>query len=678
MKDYEKRWDAHDSGVPGEHNESEGDNPYRRAALRRRLIERKAAGGAEPPQQAVAIPTGGGRPLPANVRDRMLPIVGGDLSGVQVHTGAESSRAATALGARAFADGDHLHFRDGEFAPGTKEGDRLLAHELTHVAERGAGVHRKAAPDAEEIADVAPAGSPSEQSADAKGDQAAERLHGRDEGQEDGDDVDSVSKAILAHGLTPDIETQVQKLSIRAIERLIDSLTESGGDEIKPTLTKLEALKKHKEQHKELMPHGEGHSFKGKEHYGVVKNEQKDRRELVNDTKKPAGKEFTHDKVRGAEGATLSGEDARLHERDHEAAGARAEEEEKAKHGKVAGKAIDVASKTHSTLVSKEAKAGAAVVDKKEQFGDGEHWGGDVHEKALAVDAKAGAEVDASWEKGLTVEGNAGATATLVSGGAKIHTPPLRFSIGGEQFIASFQFMVDAGALAEAKGKIAVNLHPKGDAGIEASISGFAGAKIGASAEGTLDWVKKSPESYATQLASGGGLETLLDHVLPDSLAKRVPREAVEPVLRRVLPVLLGSESGDALILGATLKGEGSVGIGAQADFAASFKGGVVHCHGKAGLTFGAGLGGEIDLQLGIRDGLGVLTVLAMRGSTHLMSDLKPAMQIAQYIKQHEPDILRALIAYCKQAQKETKSWWAQQVLKALRVSIEAAGGSDL
>ena len=38
-----------------------------------------------------------------------------------------------------------VHFAAGQYAPGTKEGDRLLAHELTHVVQgQKSGVQRKA------------------------------------------------------------------------------------------------------------------------------------------------------------------------------------------------------------------------------------------------------------------------------------------------------------------------------------------------------------------------------------------------------------------------------------------------------------------------------------------------------------------------------------------------------
>jgi ketosteroid isomerase-like protein len=57
--------------------------------------------------------------------------------------------------ARAFTVGQDLFFREGAFDPGTDSGKRLLAHELTHVAQqrsgaaRGAVIHRQAAPEDE-------------------------------------------------------------------------------------------------------------------------------------------------------------------------------------------------------------------------------------------------------------------------------------------------------------------------------------------------------------------------------------------------------------------------------------------------------------------------------------------------------------------------------------------------
>jgi hypothetical protein len=66
--------------------------------------------------------------------------LGHDFGSVRIHTGAEASRGASRLHARAFTAGNDVFFRDGEFAPETPEGLRLLAHELTHVAQQASGV----------------------------------------------------------------------------------------------------------------------------------------------------------------------------------------------------------------------------------------------------------------------------------------------------------------------------------------------------------------------------------------------------------------------------------------------------------------------------------------------------------------------------------------------------------
>lgn len=97
--------------------------------MQRRWIQRKASGAGG---GAASIPGGPGAPLGGGVQARMEKTLGADLSGVRVHTGGDSADAADSLGARAFTVGSDVHFGRGEFAPGSREGDRLLAHELTH------------------------------------------------------------------------------------------------------------------------------------------------------------------------------------------------------------------------------------------------------------------------------------------------------------------------------------------------------------------------------------------------------------------------------------------------------------------------------------------------------------------------------------------------------------------
>jgi hypothetical protein len=60
-----------------------------------------------------------------------------DFSRVRVHTDTTASDAARSLNARAFTVGGHIGFAEGEYAPSSVAGQRLLAHELAHVLQQG-------------------------------------------------------------------------------------------------------------------------------------------------------------------------------------------------------------------------------------------------------------------------------------------------------------------------------------------------------------------------------------------------------------------------------------------------------------------------------------------------------------------------------------------------------------
>ncbi len=80
-----------------------------------------------------------GHALDADARAFFEPRFGHDFSPVRVHTGAAAGRSATDLGAEAYTVGRDIVFGAGRFAPGTHEGRRLLAHELTHVVQQSGG-----------------------------------------------------------------------------------------------------------------------------------------------------------------------------------------------------------------------------------------------------------------------------------------------------------------------------------------------------------------------------------------------------------------------------------------------------------------------------------------------------------------------------------------------------------
>lgn len=82
---------------------------------------------------------GGGRPLDAGARERLGPLLGDPLGDVRVHTDAAADALAGAVSARAFTAGSDVFFAAGQYRPGSRAGDALIAHESVHVLQqRGA------------------------------------------------------------------------------------------------------------------------------------------------------------------------------------------------------------------------------------------------------------------------------------------------------------------------------------------------------------------------------------------------------------------------------------------------------------------------------------------------------------------------------------------------------------
>lgn len=88
-----------------------------------------------------------GQPLDPSVRSRMERGFSHDLRDVRVHTDARAARSARALAARAYTVGRNVVFGAGQYRPGSREGERVLAHELAHVVQQRAvfGSARRAA-----------------------------------------------------------------------------------------------------------------------------------------------------------------------------------------------------------------------------------------------------------------------------------------------------------------------------------------------------------------------------------------------------------------------------------------------------------------------------------------------------------------------------------------------------
>lgn len=106
-------------------------------------VLRKAASpdsGMAPGQNVInLIEKSSGAPIPAAVAARMSAALGYDVSGARVHTDSAAAEAAGQLNALAFALGADIYFAEGRFAPGSAQGDELIAHELAHVVQHTEG-----------------------------------------------------------------------------------------------------------------------------------------------------------------------------------------------------------------------------------------------------------------------------------------------------------------------------------------------------------------------------------------------------------------------------------------------------------------------------------------------------------------------------------------------------------
>jgi hypothetical protein len=107
-----------------------------------------------------------GQPLDGKTRAFFEPRFGHDFSHVRVHTGAQAAESAQAVNALAYTVGRNVVFDTRQYTPTTSAGQRLLAHELTHVVQQ----HRQG---------IASGGASRVDKADLQGEREAEAVASR-------------------------------------------------------------------------------------------------------------------------------------------------------------------------------------------------------------------------------------------------------------------------------------------------------------------------------------------------------------------------------------------------------------------------------------------------------------------------------------------------------------------
>ena len=88
------------------------------------------------PSRARTVLRSSGVALESGTRTYFESRFGHDFGGVRVHADADAAAASCDVGARAYTSGDHIVFASGQYAPRTRAGMRLLAHELAHVVQQ--------------------------------------------------------------------------------------------------------------------------------------------------------------------------------------------------------------------------------------------------------------------------------------------------------------------------------------------------------------------------------------------------------------------------------------------------------------------------------------------------------------------------------------------------------------
>jgi hypothetical protein len=95
---------------------------------------------AEAQSKVSSVVSSSGAPLDRTTRSELEPRLGQDFGHVRVHHDAVAADSAKSVNAHAYTSGNHIVFASGKYIPQTREGQRLLAHELAHVIQQGNSV----------------------------------------------------------------------------------------------------------------------------------------------------------------------------------------------------------------------------------------------------------------------------------------------------------------------------------------------------------------------------------------------------------------------------------------------------------------------------------------------------------------------------------------------------------
>jgi Domain of unknown function (DUF4157) len=105
-----------------------------------------AGGEASPDLASTLNRAGSGQPLDPALQQSMGQAMGADFSRVRVHTDERADQLNRSLQAKAFTTGQDVFFRQGTYEPSSLGGQKLIAHELTHVVQQREGAASQSPP----------------------------------------------------------------------------------------------------------------------------------------------------------------------------------------------------------------------------------------------------------------------------------------------------------------------------------------------------------------------------------------------------------------------------------------------------------------------------------------------------------------------------------------------------
>lgn len=109
------------------------------------VAQRTSASAADGPMAAPAVVhdvlTSPAQPLDRATRAFFEPRFGVDFGNVRIHADHSASESSRSVNALAYTVGQDIVFRSGHYAPSSHSGQRLLAHELTHVVQQLGATH---------------------------------------------------------------------------------------------------------------------------------------------------------------------------------------------------------------------------------------------------------------------------------------------------------------------------------------------------------------------------------------------------------------------------------------------------------------------------------------------------------------------------------------------------------